>query len=342
MKNNPKLLQYAYTILKPIIFRLDAEWMHEQALEQIKNIKYYASNKYELLKVELFGYKFNSPLLLAAGFDKNGILVDHVQSLGFGGEVVGSVTAKRWIGNDKPRLFRLSKVKGLLNRMGLNNDGAEIIGSRLEGKNNYALSIAQTPFQDMEVDDAIDDILYSYRLLKNLGIYTEINLSCPNTKDGKTFEDPEHLELLLNAILAEGKGRPLLIKISPNLENEVLKGIVSVADNKVDGYVATNTKLCTDNILGKGGLSGKPLQKDSLNTIIRLRQLTNKTIIGVGGIFSGPDAFEMLFAGANLLQAYTGFVYRGPTFAMKVAHELDDIMRKTGICHISDIKLKIK
>lgn len=336
---NPILLQGVYSTIKPILFGLDVdpEHAHEKAFEQIKAVSDYIPPLYSSLSVRLFGHHFSSPLLLAAGFDKNGLIVEYLNHFGFAVGVVGSVTAQRSEGNEKPRLFRLPRDKALLNRMGLNNDGAEVIGERLEGKKGYIISIAKTNNPSLQGDNAIDDYVKSYHLLKHLGIYTEVNISCPNTKDGKTFEDRDNLELLLNALLSEGKENPLLIKISPNLEQETLQGIVEIADAKVDGYVATNTLPYYDNNYGKGGLSGLPLQIASLNCIRQLKRLSNKPIIGVGGIFTGQDAYNALLAGADLLQAYTGFIYRGPTFAMKVNKELDAILKKYGLSDIEKV-----
>jgi len=277
---NPNYLQVTYSVLKPLVFRLNPEFTHDIALRAIQNTKPLIQKRYSSLIVDLFGHRFSSPLLLAAGFDKNGLLVDNIQSYGFAGEVVGSVTAKSSTGNPKPRLFRLPKQLALVNRMGLNNDGAEVIAERLAGKSGFAVSIAKTHDPEIQGDEAIDDYLFSYKLVKNLGFCSEINISCPNTIQGKTFENPSDLEVLLNALIADGKGNPLLIKISPGLKQENLQGIVEVADDKVEGYVAINTAAYEDRKIGKGGLSGIPLRQDSNRTIQQLRTLTNKVIIG--------------------------------------------------------------
>lgn len=337
---NPRVLQLAYSALKPFIFGLDldAEHMHERAVEQIRRTIDYTPPSYSSLKLDLFGHKFKSPLLLAAGFDKYGVLVDHIPNFGFAGEVIGSITAQRSLGNPGKRLFRIPKRKALVNRMGLNNPGAEIIGERVESKRGYFISIAKTNDPTLQGDAAIADYVRTYGLLKRLGIGTEVDISCPTTVGGKTFQDPDNLELLLNALLQEGKEKQLGIKISPNLDDDTLQSIVQVADHKVDFYVATNTAQHHDLRLGKCGLSGLPLQTLALKSIRQLRQLTDKPIVGVGGIFTGQDAFNALEAGADLLQAYTGFVYRGPTFAMEVAKELDEILRRNGIGRISEIK----
>jgi len=333
---HPKTLDLLYRITKPIIFglNLDPEIWHELALKQIQNSRNPTQGYYPSLSFELFGHHFDNPLLLAAGFDKNGIIVDQITNFGFAGEVVGSVTAEASSGNKKPRLFRLND--GLLNRMGLNNEGAYVISQRLKNRaENYAVSIAKTHNPEIMGEKAIVDFLVSYQLLKDLGIYTEIDISCPNTTEGKTFEsDPESLDTLLCALLDSGKGKPLVIKLSPNLSIQELKEIVEVSDGKVDGYVATNTLHREHPKFGKGGYSGKKLLLYSLNIVKSLRKLTDKPIIGCGGIYTGDDAYEMFKAGANLLQSYTGFVERGPLFAMKVAAELNKKLFKEGFTHI--------
>ena len=338
----PTTLGLAYNALKPFIFGLnvDAEFMHTKAYEQIRRVSDYEPLKFGSLGVDLFGHHFNSPLMLAAGFDKYGFILDKVEYFGFAGEVLGSITALGGDGNKEPRLFRLVEEMGALNRMGLNNDGSEITAERLDKldyKGIFAVSIAKTHNPGIIGDKAIDDYVKSYRLLKQFGLYTEINVSCPNTKEGKTFENPRDLELLLNALISEGKGKPMLVKLSPNLGYETLRDLVAVSDNKVDGYVATNTMPYEHPIYGKGGFSGLPLQKDSIDTIRRLKGLTKKPIIGVGGIFTGKDAFKALEAGAVLLQGLTGFIYRGPLYTIKVTQELDKELKDKGLKHISRI-----
>jgi dihydroorotate dehydrogenase len=317
--------------------------MHGLATKQIMVLKEegYTLPKFDSLSFKLFDHQFSSPLMLAAGFDKNGTIANKVHALGFNGEVVGSVTAQPKEGNKRPRLWRLVKEKAALNRMGLNNNGAEAVGERLEnleGKVSFAVSIAKTNDPKIIGDAAIDDYVTSYNLLKHLGIYTEINISCPNTEDGKTFEDPEYLELLLKGLLSTSKGKPLVIKLSPYSNKEKLQSIVSVSEDKVDGYVATNTIPCKHPKYGNGGQSGLPLQKETISTVKTLRGLTEKPIIGVGGIFTGADAYNLLQAGANLLQGFTGFIYRGPLYAAKVNSELDKTLKDKEIKNINEIK----
>jgi len=341
----PTTLDSIYKLSKPIIFglNLDAEFMHGLATRQIMKLEEeeYTPPKFPSLSFNLFNHQFDSPLMLAAGFDKNGPIADKVHITGFNGEVVGSLTAKSSEGNKRPRLWRLVKEKAAFNSMGLNNDGAEAAGEKLEnleGKVSFAVSIAKTNDPEIRGDAAIDDYIASYKLLKNFGIYTEINISCPNTKDGKTFEDPKYLKLLLNALLSEGKGKPLVIKISPFLEEEILQEIVHVSNDIVDGYAAVNTELCEHPKYGRGGKSGLPLQKEAIRTVRTLRELTDKPIVGVGGIFTGTDAYNLLYAGANLLQGFTGFIYSVRLYAVKVASELDKVLNDKGIKNISEIK----
>ncbi|MAG50840.1 dihydroorotate dehydrogenase (quinone) [archaeon] len=339
----PTTLDLFYKLSKPLIFglKLDAEFMHRLATKQIMKLKEgYTPPKFSRLSSKLFDHEFSYPLMLAAGFDKNGTIVDKVHTLGFNGEVVGSVTAQPSKGNKRPRLWRLIKDKATINRMGLDNDGAEAVGEKLENleeKVSFAVSIAKTNDPKIMGDKAIDDYLTSYKLLKHLGVYTEINISCPNTEDGKTFENPEYLKLLLKGLLSTDKGKPLLIKISPFLEEELLQEIVNVSDNKVDGYVAINAIPVIHPKYGRGGKSGLPLQEEAILTIKTLRKFTDKPIIGSGGIFTGEDAYNFLNAGANLLQGFTGFIYRGPLYAIKVAGELDEVLKRKDL-NIKEIK----
>ncbi|MBI4089538.1 MAG: quinone-dependent dihydroorotate dehydrogenase, partial [Candidatus Levybacteria bacterium] len=187
--------------------------------------------KTEESKTELFGVEINNPLGLAAGFDKNGELIDSALEYGFGYVEVGSVTYEGGKGNEKPRLFRLHKEKGLLNRMGLNGDPAEIVAERLKTAKSkaFGVNIAKTHSPDILGDKAIADFVNSYKLLKSFGIYTVINISCPNTREGRTFEDPASLRELLSAISEAGRVKPILLKLSP---------VIARADNKLTEVVS--------------------------------------------------------------------------------------------------------
>lgn len=276
-------------------------------------------------KTTLFGIQIDNPLGIAAGFDKNAELISHAEEYGFGFIEIGSVTYEGGPENKKPRLFRLREEESLLNRRGLNGYPAEIVAERLNGVGHqrYGINIAKTNNRNITGKAAIQDIVNSYALLKNFGMYTVLNISCPNTSEKKTFEEPESLNALLSAVLSEGKGGPLLIKLSPNLSQQRLESLVSIAEPIVDGYECVNTlpsseipEIAQQYI--KGGISGKLLQPYMLDTLFLLRKLTQKPILAVGGINSGDAIFAAAIRGANAFLAYTGFIYGGLEFAPRV------------------------
>ncbi|MBI2631503.1 dihydroorotate dehydrogenase (quinone) [Candidatus Pacearchaeota archaeon] len=311
-------------IVHSLLLRLPPERAHKIGIWAIQN-KINAPGRYapKELKTSLFGVELDNPLGIAAGFDKYVEVADEILDYGFGFIELGSFTNLGGEGNPDPRLFRLRRDRSLLNRMGLNGDPAEENVERIKKIKHpyFGINIAKTHNPIIVGDRAIVDVVSSYKLLKSFGIYTVLNLSCPNTKEGKTFEEPGPLDELLSAVLETGKGKPLLVKISPTLTKEQLIGIVNVADDRVDGYVCGNTKGINHPKYGKGGLSGKLIREISLNLINSTRQLTKKPIIGVGGISSGGDMFDAYINGANIYQTYTGFIYEGTGFAQKTLRD---------------------
>lgn len=270
----------------------------------------------------MFGTMLANPLGLAAGFDKNGELVDSIHDYGFGFAEVGSVTARGGPGNPKPRLFRVYD-NAIMNRMGLNGDPAEVVAKRLARAVSvrFGVSIVKTHDPEILGDKAIDDIKASYNLLKHFGLYTVLNISCPNAKEGKTFEDTGALRELLFALDTRGH-RALLLKISPTLTDAQLSELVVVAEcNNIAGYVCCNTLPHVHPLYGKGGLSGPSLFEKAVNTIASLRRYTTRVIIACGGISTGAEMYSYQLAGADFFQAYNGFV-RGPTAGPAFAHRV--------------------
>lgn len=317
-----------------LLLRLDAEKAHEIGLEFMsKGI--FAPKRFSTAdsKINFLGVELDNPLGLAAGFDKNGVIED-VRNYGFSFAEIGSVTYRGGKGNPKPRLFRFKPQRSLGNRMGLNGRPAEEVASGLSYITSpYGINIAKTHDPKIMGDEAIEDIVNAYEILKDFGFYHVINISCPNTSEGKTFEDnPATLKRLLSEISQLGKTKPLLVKLSPTLHGDKLSEIVKTAEPFVEGYVCGNTLPSghdsikwTSEMHGKMGVSGALLKPYSLSLIRNVRSLSNKPIIGVGGIYTGRDAFDALNAGANVLQAYTGFIYRGTDFAHLVNKELAQI-----------------
>ena len=287
------------------------------------------------LEREVFGIKFDNPVGLAAGFDKDAKLFDELASFGFGFIEIGTVTPLPQDGNPKPRLFRLNDDSGLINRMGFNNQGIELVVARLRrkksdiiiggniGKNKHTLN-----------EDAVNDYAICFEKLFSYVDYFAVNVSSPNTPGLRDLQEKKPLTALLNSLQdlnnKKEKRKPILLKIAPDLTNEQLDDIIDiVADTKIDGVIATNTTIDRSGLktaensvqaMGNGGLSGKPIRLRSTQVIKYLADKSNKAfpIIGVGGIHSAEDALEKLDAGATLLQVYTGFIYEGPSIVKRI------------------------
>jgi dihydroorotate dehydrogenase len=311
------------------------------------------------LQSELFGLTFVNPIGLAAGFDKDARWYGELAALGFGHIEVGTITGKPQSGNEKPRLFRLTADEALINRMGFNNQGADLAARRLarSGRRHprIVLGVNLGKSKVVPVETATEDYLFSFERLFDYGDYFTINVSSPNTPGLRTLQNREPLVELLTAIdklnhqLAEDhdvKRKPVLLKIAPDLTSEQLEDIVSiVATNPVDGIIATNTTISREGLktnatrvaeIGAGGLSGAPLRLRSRQVVSLLyQQLQGKIpIIGVGGIFTGEDAWQMILSGASMLQIYTGFVYGGPAIVRDINKYLLVKLRQHGLAKI--------
>ena len=323
-----------FSFLRPFIFSLDPEKAHDLA---IKSLKYnflpgnlFSVANEEILKTTLFGKEIGNPIGLAAGFDKSAEVYNEIFKLGFGFVEVGTVTPRQQYGNEKPRIFRLEKDRALINRLGFNNDGSEVIKKRIENNvPNGLLGINIGPNKD--VPDMINDFLECAEIFFPLGDYVTINISSPNTKGLREFHKAEHLKALLSKIDDIRKksnfNKSFLLKISPDLEDSFIDNIIElVLQNNIDGLILTNTTdQNRENLLDKkknesGGLSGKPLRDLSTELIKKFyTHLKGKIpIIGVGGVDSGKSAFEKLAAGASAIQLYTGMIYKGPTIVKEI------------------------
>lgn len=291
------------------------------------------------LERELFGLKFKNPVGLAAGLDKNAVLIHELQTLGFGFVEIGTVTPLPQAGNDKPRLFRLPQDEAVINRMGFNNDGMEAIVERLKNRPKGLIvggNIGKNKITPNE--NATDDYVKCFNALHDYVDYFVVNVSSPNTPGLRALQDKEPLMQLLQTLkdlnTKKVKPKPILLKIAPDLTNEQLDDIVEIVfTTKIDGVVATNTTITREPLttskstveaIGMGGLSGKPVKDRSTEVIRYLSQKSNKQIpiIGVGGIFTAKDAQEKLNAGASLVQVYTGFIYEGPSIAKNICKGL--------------------
>jgi dihydroorotate dehydrogenase len=279
--------------------------------------------------VEAFGVTFPNRVGLAAGMDKDGVALRAWPALGFGFVEVGTVTARAQPGNPQPRLFRLPESAAMINRMGFNNAGAAALAARLEalGPLDVPLGISLGKSKATPLDEAVDDYVTSYTLLRPYADYIAVNVSSPNTPGLRTLQDKEHLAALLGALVSK---TPVLVKIAPDLTEPAIAEVLDVClAYGAAGIIATNTTLRRDGLAPAdqplageaGGLSGRPLTERARKVVHFVHEETGGRlpIIGVGGILDADDAARLLDAGASLVQLYTGFVYRGPALVRAVA-----------------------
>ena len=341
-----------FSIIRPFLFNLDPETAHDFAIKSLKlnplPSKMFDVEDEQMLNIQLFGKNFPNPIGLAAGIDKSAEAYNSILKLGFGFVEVGTVTPLKQLGNPKPRIFRLEEDGALINRLGFNNDGMEIIKNRIKSQDkNGILGINIGPNKNTK--DQKNDFILGLKNFFDIADYIVVNISSPNTKDLRNFHDQEKLEdllLALNKIKKDSKeDTPLLLKISPDIKDNDISKIVEVATkNNISAIILTNTTDGNrDNLLSKkkkeqGGLSGKPLQTISTNLIKKFYKQSNGAIpiIGVGGVNSGKSAYEKIISGASLLQLYTSFVYRGPSAAKNIKKELIQILKAEGINNIKD------
>jgi dihydroorotate dehydrogenase len=318
-------------LLRPLLFALDPETAHHFVLAFLRATGLFLPRTTDTISpVSAFGLNFRHRVGLAAGLDKNGVALPAWEALGFSFVEIGTVTAQAQPGNPRPRIFRYPEQNALINRLGFNNDGAEVIANRLAelrhrgGWPGIPVGINIGKSRVTPIKRAVDDYLFSFRKLRAQADYVALNVSSPNTPGLRELQGGQRLDELLRAINAERGNLPLLVKIAPDLEPTALEEIVSVCEaNHISGIIATNTTLDHSAIAQdeEGGLSGAPLQRKSTAIV---RQIANKTkipIIGCGGILDAASGREKIKAGANLLQVYTGFIYHGP----KLIHELSKL-----------------
>lgn len=320
-------------------------------------LKAFACSKSDRIACQIGDHQLASPIGLAAGFDKNAEMTATLAALGFGFLEIGSITAKPCRGNSLPRLFRLPQDESLINRMGLPGDGVDVIMARLKSQKNsvpLGLNIAKTPASGRQkVGDGLEDQLTTFKKIGHQGAYVVFNLSCPNTDDGQTFEDPAQFQLLFQALVQERRAskerRPILFKLSPDLDLQSLKKIVEMAMTEgFDGFVVGNTTASRSGLktnskklaaIGSGGLSGAGLTRLANQQLERVFEITGgrAILVGVGGIMSFADLLAKLSYGANFFQIYTGLIYRGPFFAHALGKKLDLYCKKLGVAHYSEL-----
>jgi dihydroorotate dehydrogenase len=334
-----------YQAVFPFLKLLDAELAHHLGMGVLRAIQQPITKQLvsvllqpdPALRTHVMGIDFPTPFGVAAGFDKNAEVVSALGALGFGHVEVGTVTPRPQPGNPQPRLFRLPSDKALVNRMGFNNGGVEAMKKHLEVLRRGSAPVIGVNIgknRDTALEHAADDYAICARELSPLADYLVINVSSPNTPGLRALQDPAELLPLINAVTQHSGDIPVLVKISPDSADEEIRDIALLAkDQGLAGVVATNTTVSREGLsssaaevshAGDGGLSGAPLaaRSRSVLEIVRSALGDDKAVISVGGVSTGRDVFERLSAGANLVQGYTSFVYRGPLLAHHVNREL--------------------
>ncbi|MBL6664244.1 MAG: quinone-dependent dihydroorotate dehydrogenase [Rickettsiales bacterium] len=344
-----------YKIFRPLIFLLPAEKAHNLAIVFLKFLPHTVSlfsypKKYDSLKTKIFDIEFDNPIGLAAGFDKNAEVFNSLKSFGFGFVETGTVTPKPQSGNPKPRMFRLKEDKGVINRLGFNNLGADNFEKNINAKKSSELVVGINIGKNKDTQDDLEDYLILLKRFYSKASYITINISSPNTKNLRNIQHKENLDNFLAKIISlkeemkENKYTPILLKIAPDLDIKEIKDIAEVVlANKIDGVIISNTtvdrnlKLKSKNKSEAGGLSGKPLFEKSNEVLKNFYQYTNKQvpIIAVGGISNASDVYEKIKNGASLVQIYSSFIYEGFSLVEKIKKDLNDMLLKDGYKTIS-------
>lgn len=330
--------------VRPILFRIDPERIHHVAMAGLQFaarfpglLQMLAPSAESMKAREVFGLRFPNVVGLAAGFDKNAVALPAWEAMGFGFVEAGTITANAQPGNPVPRIFRFPEQKAVINRMGFNNDGAEVVAMRLEAlkvagkwpRVPVGLNLGKSKVTP--IPEALDDYRFSFDRLFPYGDYFVLNVSSPNTPGLRKLQDRQALDELLGGIQAANQAKPspkpLLLKIAPDLEYPQIEEIIGLVETHgFAGIIATNTTLDHSAVPGgdevQGGLSGAPLRERSTAIVKFIAERTKIPVIGVGGIFDLDSAREKLDAGAALIQLYTGFIYKGPGLVRELARTL--------------------
>jgi dihydroorotate dehydrogenase len=324
-------------VVRPVLFQLDAETAHNMAIKNLQRVSSFGVEGLlrrfapEESPRTIFGLRFPNPIGLAAGFDKNGVALPALAAMGFGFVEIGTVTGKPQSGNPRPRMFRYSEERALVNRLGFNNDGADLVANRLRRLREanrwpaipVGINIGKS--KDVSLDQAPADYLHSFRRLQPFADYVVLNVSSPNTPGLRTLQKSEPLAILLDSVQNENRtNRPIVVKFSPDLEDADIDDVLKTCeDHRVAGIIATNTTLNHSALPSDkdqtGGLSGEPLRQRSTELVRNISARTAIPVIGCGGIMNAESAREKFEAGAQLIQVYTGLVYRGPGFLREIS-----------------------
>jgi dihydroorotate dehydrogenase len=342
-----------FSKLRPLLFKVDPEKAHTLAIKSLKfNLipNVFDEHKNDsIFQTKIFGKDLDNPIGMAAGFDKNAEVYNALFKLGFGFVEVGTITPLKQYGNPKPRVFRLVEDEALINRLGFNNHGAEIVKDRIKrNKKLGLLGINIGPNKDSS--DRLNDYLIGLKTFYDDADYITINISSPNTENLRTFHEGNKLQDLLKSIMEEKKNLnsniPIAVKVSPDISEDQVSQISEILlEHEIKAIIVSNTSEATRDKLGniqrhqKGGLSGKPIEEKSnilINEFYKLLKGKIK-IIGVGGVDSGQSAYDKFIAGADFVQLYTGMVFNGPNIAGIIKKELKELLIRDGVKNYTEI-----
>jgi len=342
-----------FSKLRPLIFKIDPERAHNFAIQSLKfNLvsNVFDENKNDpIFKTKIFDKELDNPIGMAAGFDKNAEVYNPLFRLGFGFVEVGTITPLKQYGNSKPRVFRLVEDEALINRLGFNNHGAEVILDRIKSNNKLGLlGINIGPNKDS--NNRMNDYLIGLKTFHQVADYITINISSPNTENLRNFHEEKKLQELLKSILKEKNDLksniPIAVKISPDIDENQINLISEILlENEIKAIIISNTSESSRDKLSniqrhqKGGISGKPIEKKSNILINKFYKLLKGKIkiIGVGGVDSGKAAYDKFLAGADFIQLYTGMVFKGPNIAGIIKKDLKDLLLRDGVKNFTEI-----
>jgi dihydroorotate dehydrogenase len=341
-----------YSLLRPALFRIEAERAHRLALVALKLLPARKTAvEAGALAITVAGLAFPNPVGIAAGFDKDGEVPDALLALGFGSAEVGSITPLPQAGNPRPRLFRLAEDRAVINRMGFNNRGAAEAVERLRARAGRPGVVGINIGANKDASDRIADYALMTRLMAPFASYLAVNISSPNTPGLRALQDEAALTGLLDAVIAargEEAGPPIFLKVAPDLEPADIDAIARIAiDKRLGALIVSNTTisrpqapraLASAHAGETGGLSGAPLRDRAQQRLRDFRQATGGALplIGVGGIASAEDAWARIRGGASLVQLYSAMVYEGPGIARTITRGLEHLMRRDGFSSIAE------
>ena len=342
-----------FSKIRNLIFKIDPEKAHNLAIQSLKlNLvsNVFDENKNDpIFKTKIFNKEIDNPIGMAAGFDKNAEVYNPLFRLGFGFVEVGTITPLKQYGNSKPRVFRLVEDEALINRLGFNNHGADIVLDRIKSNKKLGLlGINVGPNKDS--NNRINDYLIGLKTFHQVADYITINISSPNTENLRNFHEENKLLELLKSITKEKNDLktkvPIVVKISPDIDENQINLISEILlENEINALIISNTSELSRDLLSdiqrhqKGGLSGKPIEKKSNILINKFYQLLKGKIkiIGVGGVDSGQAAYDKFLSGADFIQLYTGMVFKGPNVASIIKKDLKELLIRDGVKNFTEI-----